>query len=148
MWSRTRSPGVSSDGSDAETIPFTVETDIRYHEPLRSKRNPGEETLTARLIRWPVVSPDGNALVFAALGHVYWMALPDGTPQRVTGQSALEFSPSFSPDGDTLAFTSWSDEDGAAVHTVRWRRSVTESGDSGRRHWPSSVSEIRKRRHC
>lgn len=122
IWAGGKIQRVAADGSGAAEIPFTVDTEIRYHEPLRTTRNPSPDSLDVKLVRWPVVSPDGRSLAFTALGHLYWMALPDGTPQRVTEQTAFEFSPSFSPDGQALAFTSWSDEDGGALHTVRWRR--------------------------
>ena len=103
-------------------VPFQATQDVTAHYPLRSRRNPAEESLTARLIRWPVVSPDGKSLAFVALGHLYWMRLPDGKPERVTDQSGLEFAPSFSPDGRRLAFTRWRDMEGGALQSVDWRR--------------------------
>lgn len=127
IWADGKIWRVAADGSGVREIPFRVDTEIRYHEPLRFTRNPSPDTLEAKLIRWPVISPDGETLAFTALGHLYWMSLPDGTPERVTDQPAFEFSPTFSADGRTLAFTSWSDDDGGALHTVRWRR----SGPSG-----------------
>ena len=84
---------------DAATIPFSVESVVRYHKPLRSKRDPAEDTVPAKLIRWPVISPDGNSMAFNALGHLYWMRLPDGAPERVTDMAEFEFAPQFSPDG-------------------------------------------------
>ena len=129
IWAGGKIQRVTLDG-DASDIPFSVTTDILFHEPLRSNRDPAGDMLTAKLIRWPVISPDGESLAFAALGHVYWMALPDGEPQRVTSQEALEFAPTFSPDGSRLAFTSWSDTDGGALHTVRWRRNGPGNADT------------------
>jgi hypothetical protein len=34
------------------------------------------DQVRARLIRWPSLSPDGNALVFSALNRLYIMDLP------------------------------------------------------------------------
>ena len=122
IWAGGKIMHVAVDGSDVSEIPFSAGIDVPYHEPLRSKRNPAPDTLTAKLIRWPVISPDGETMVFNALGHLYWMALPDGTPERVTDGDAFEFSPVFSPDGNELVFTSWSDDDGGALHELGWRR--------------------------
>ncbi|MDH4110130.1 MAG: amidohydrolase family protein [Gammaproteobacteria bacterium] len=122
IWAGGKLHRVPVDGAAVANIPFRIDASIRYHEPLRSKRNPAPDTLDVRLVRWPVFSPDGNSLVFTALGHLYWMTLPDGRPRRVTDQAALEFAPAFSPDGRRLAFTSWSDADGGALHVADWRR--------------------------
>ncbi len=121
VWARGRFNRIPVNGGEVSDVPFNVDVSLRYHEPLRSKRDPAPDTLTAKLIRWPVISPDGETLVFTALGHLYWMSIPDGTPQRVTDLDALEYSPGFSPDGDTLVFTSWNDESGGVLHSMRWR---------------------------
>ena len=123
VWAGGRIVRLPVDGSAAAFIPFEAEVEAEYHEPLRFQYDPAPEQLTAKLIRWPVISPDGESMVFQALGHLYWMSLPDGTPERVTDQQALEFAPSFSPDGRQLAFTTWSDSDGGALHEVSWRNS-------------------------
>ncbi|MGI9262759.1 MAG: amidohydrolase family protein, partial [Woeseiaceae bacterium] len=122
VWAGGKIVRVPVDGSDVTDIPFSADVSVRYHEPLRSTRNPAPDTLQARMIRWPVISPDGESMAFNALGHLYWMQLPDGTPERVSEMDALEFAPSFAPDGDSLLFTSWTDENGGALHEVSWRR--------------------------
>lgn len=109
-------------GNAVADIPFSADVSIRYHHPLRFDHDPAPETLHARLIRWPTISADGESMVFIALGHLYRMALPDGRPERLTDLDELEFAPAFSPDGDKLLFTSWSDTDGGALHEVSWRR--------------------------
>lgn len=122
VWAGGKINRVPTGGGEIADIPFNADVAVRYHKPLRSKRNPAPETIKSRLIRWPAVSPDGESMVFAALGHLYWMSLPDGEPQRVTDMTELEFSPTFSPDGNSVLFTSWSDTDGGKLHSVNWRR--------------------------
>jgi Tol biopolymer transport system component/imidazolonepropionase-like amidohydrolase len=122
VWAGGKIHNIAADGSDARVIPFEVDVAVRYHEPLRAQQDPASDTVQAKMIRWPVVSPDGDTLIFQALGHLYYMSLPDGEPRRVSDGEAFEFAPTFSPDGNRVAFTTWSDDDGATLSTVAMRR--------------------------
>jgi imidazolonepropionase-like amidohydrolase len=122
VWAGGKIMRIQVDGAEVAEIPFSADVELHYHEPLRFERDPATDTFSARMIRWPVISPNGESLVFNALGHLYWMRLPDGEPQRVTDMDALEFAPTFSPDGDSLLFTSWTDDEGGGLHEIGWRR--------------------------
>ena len=83
--------------------------------------------MRARLIRWPRVSPDGSRLVFSALNHLYVMELPGGTPRRLTSADEGEFMPTWAPDGQSIAYVTWTaagghikrvPSDGGAVRTL------------------------------
>lgn len=110
-----------------QAIPFTAAVEQRLAEALRFPHRLGGPTLRVRVIRWPVESPDGKRLVFSAAGHLYTMALPHGTPRRLTTFTDVEYSPAFSRDGSRIAFVTWNDRDGGHV----W--SVAASGGSPRR---------------
>ena len=56
-------------------------------------------------IRAPVVSPDGKAIVFTALGDLYWLDIGLSAPQKLTNDVFIEADPCFSPDGQFLIFT-------------------------------------------
>ncbi|MGI9205619.1 MAG: hypothetical protein ACR2Q3_16510, partial [Woeseiaceae bacterium] len=121
VWAGGTFVRVPVDGSDVADIPFNADVALRYHEPLRSKRNPATDTLQAKLIRWPVISPDGQSMVFIALGRMYRMDLPTGEPRRVTDLDLPEFSPTFSPDGRRILFTTWSDSEGGTLREINFR---------------------------
>lgn len=127
VWARGKIHRVAVNGSGASEIPFEANVAVNYHEPLRAAQDPAPDTVQAKLIRWPVISPDGNTLVFNALGHLHYMSLPDGEVKRVTDGDAFEFAPTFSPDGRQVAFTTWSDDDGATLSVVSMRRGVPGS---------------------
>jgi imidazolonepropionase-like amidohydrolase/Tol biopolymer transport system component len=129
VWAGGKINRVAVDGSGKTVIPFEADVSVRLHEPLRAKQEPAPDTVQSKLIRWPVVSPDGNTLVFNAMGHLYFMTLPDGRPQRMTNNDAFEFAPTFSPDGSRVAFTTWSDDDGATLRTISMRRGTPGSED-------------------
>jgi Tol biopolymer transport system component len=129
-WSRDgRSIVLSQDGEirrldvatgDVSTIPFTA--DVRRtisgmaYEPFRIEDGP----FTAKFLRWTTRSPDDRQLAFQAIGRVWVMDLPGGSPRRVTGgdDALQEFAPAWSPDGRWLAYTTWDDTAGGHLWKV------------------------------
>ncbi len=99
-------------------IPFRAEVDQTVTEAVRSRRRVDDGPFTVRMIRDAATSPDGRALAFAALGHIWTKQMPDGAPQRLTDDDArTEYDPTFSPDGRTLVYTTWSDSTYGDIRT-------------------------------
>jgi len=101
---------------DSRVIPLTVrvqaEVAPRVYTPVRAEDG---NTVRARLIRWPLLSPDGKRLVFGAMNRLYVMDLPNGTPRSLTGLkpgpsdtgAEGEFMPTWSPDGQSIVYVTW-----------------------------------------
>ncbi len=104
---------VPVDGSAATQIPFTVNAEVAIG-PAVEFEYPIEDTptFTVKQIRNPVPSPDGTKIAFSALDRLYVADLPNGTPRRVTNQEVGEFYPEWSPDGQSIAYVTWSDDTG------------------------------------
>jgi imidazolonepropionase-like amidohydrolase/Tol biopolymer transport system component len=102
-----------------EEIPFTAQINHQLADVVHFEFDPAPDTFTAKAIRHAVTSPNGNMLVFNAAGYLWKKDLPNGTPQRLTSEANLEFEPAFSPDGNTLAWVTWSDEEFGAIKTLR-----------------------------
>ncbi|MGD2070681.1 MAG: amidohydrolase, partial [Gemmatimonadota bacterium] len=102
------------EGADAEPIPFRVAFDLDIG-PEVDFDYPVEDTptFTVRQVRGAVPSPDGRRLAFAAMDRL-WVAGADGSnPRQVTGSTATESFPAWSPDGRWLAYSTWEDGVGA-----------------------------------
>ncbi|MEZ4952805.1 MAG: hypothetical protein R2825_04425 [Saprospiraceae bacterium] len=112
-------------------IPFEVDVDMKVAETVRFQNNAFEENFTAKTIRNAVTAPDGQSLVFNAVGMLWEKKLPNGTPAPLTRQNLLnapkqinpvniqeelskgtyhfQAEPAFSPDGKSIVFVTWND---------------------------------------
>jgi imidazolonepropionase-like amidohydrolase/Tol biopolymer transport system component len=96
-------------------VPFTADVVQQVAQAVHFGRRISD-SVTARTIRWPVLAPDGNTLVFQALGYLYRAGItPETPPARATTGAAFEFAPSFSPDGAWLTYVTWDDSGGGHV---------------------------------
>src|SRR5262245_12607750 len=101
-------------------IPFTADVDQMIAGPTKEQYPFNDSTLTVRQIRDGVASPDTKLFAFTALDKVWVMDLPEGTPRRlVPGERVGQFQPTWSPDGQYLAYVTWSDGDGGSVYRMR-----------------------------
>ena len=108
------------DGGDAIPVPFTVEVDLEIGPELAFNYSVDDTpTFTVREIRDAVPSPDGAQLAFTALDQLYVMDYLNGTPRRLTEAEMVEAQPTWSPDGQWIAFVTWSDDDGGHLYKVR-----------------------------
>tara|TARA_R110000868_G_scaffold294140_3_gene554765 strand:- start:12340 stop:15681 length:3342 start_codon:yes stop_codon:yes gene_type:complete len=107
------------DGSDAQEIPFTVNSSIEMGPELDFDY-PIEDTEQFQVtqIRDAVPSPDGKMLAFTALNEIYTVSLPDGEPKKITSLDETQAQPVWSPDGKWITFVTWTPE-GGKLYKIR-----------------------------
>jgi Tol biopolymer transport system component/imidazolonepropionase-like amidohydrolase len=115
IWAKGKLRRVNLQTKQAAVIPFLATADHTIRDALRHQVDIGGPTQTARVIRWPQVSPDQSKVYFHALGHIWVKDLPNGTPQRLTKDTHLEYYPCLSADGKQLVYTSWDDQKGGRL---------------------------------
>ncbi len=95
-------------------IPFTARISRTVSQMARGSIAIDDAPFQVRFPRSYTASPDGRTLAFQAVGRVWLMELPEGTPRRVTPDDFdhFEYGPSWSADGRSLAFTTFDDVDG------------------------------------
>ena len=97
-----------------KTIPFTASVKRTISEQAYKQFDISDEPFKVQFTRYHVGAPNGSAVAFQAVGKIYLMSLPNGTPKRLTNDNFREFeyTPTWSPDGKWIAFVSV-DETGA-----------------------------------
>lgn len=118
-------------GGESAVIPFTAQVERTISEMAYRAFRIDDGPFDAKFLRWPTASADGARLAFQAVGRIWVQDLPGGTPQRLTpatfgaanatsGHAGLqEFSPTWSPDGRWIAFTTWDDLEGGHIWRVQ-----------------------------
>ncbi len=134
--------------NDTTLIPFTAEVEQVVERALHFNHRITDGAFTVHDIRWPVVSPDGSTLVFEALGALWQLPDTGGTPVRVNPPPAqdrrgrrafggpggpdgpasqvvigvagepFEYAPTFTPDGQSIVYVTWSDSAGGQIWSV------------------------------
>ncbi|HTI03814.1 MAG TPA: amidohydrolase family protein [Gemmatimonadales bacterium] len=102
----------------ATAIPFTAHVQQSLGPLVRTSVRVDTGDVLIHQIRNATPSPDGRRLAFSAFDRLYVMDLPNGTPRRVTTDSVQEQVPAWSPDGQWLAYVTWT-EQGGALDKVR-----------------------------
>ncbi len=115
----------------AKVIPFRVKDRREMRAALRFPVEVHPKKFETKMLRDVSVSPDGKTAVYVALGRIYVQPL-DGAPRPLTdGRARFEQHPSFSRDGKSVVYTTWSDEALGAVRTIgvdgRGARTLTKT---------------------
>jgi len=97
-------------------IPFEVNAAFSITEALHFEQKVFRDEFDVKMIRQLATSPDGKMVAFNAAGYIYIKILPDGAPTRISTGMDFEFEPEFSPDGKSLLYVSWSDDQRGSIY--------------------------------
>jgi len=96
----------------ATPVPFRAKISLDIGPHLTSRIRVEDGPVRAHLISNPQLSPDGQQVIFSALGHLYLMDRWGTAPRRITSGETFEFQPTWSADGNYVAYVTWSPEGG------------------------------------
>jgi hypothetical protein len=96
---------------EVATIPFTAKVHRTISQMNRYEFRISDGPLAVKFFRWPTATPDGGTIAFQAVGHIWVQDGEGGAPRRLTPASFdhLEYAPTWSPDGRSLAFVTFDD---------------------------------------
>jgi imidazolonepropionase-like amidohydrolase/Tol biopolymer transport system component len=127
FWADGKIQRIDVASKNVTPIPFRVRDTRRIADAVGAPVPVSPAAFHTKMLRWVSVAPKGDRVVYQALGYLYVRDLPNGTPKRLTSQNEhFEFYPSWSRDGKSIVYTTWSDADFGSV------RVVSSRGGSGR----------------
>ena len=119
FWAGGKIRRVNRDRSAPSEIPFQIADTRVVIDPVAPQIDVAPATVTTRMPRFSVVSPDGRRVVFETLGRLYVSDVAGGTPRLLTSQDGdFQLFPSWSRDGSRIVFVSWNDQRLGEVRTV------------------------------
>lgn len=103
-----------------QVIPFSARVHRVISGQVRSRMSIEDESFGVKFLRWPASSPDGDRLVFAAVGRLWVVDLPDGRPRPLLDGMAdeVQLTPDWSGDGKSIVFATWNNTSGGHVWVV------------------------------
>jgi imidazolonepropionase-like amidohydrolase/Tol biopolymer transport system component len=119
FWSGGKINRININTLAVENIPFTVDVTLKIAKALEFETPVSPETFDAKVIRHLITSSDEKTVVFNALGYLWIKKLPNGTPKRLTQASDFEFEPTFSPDGKSITYVTWNDQELGSIYSLK-----------------------------
>ncbi|MEZ4238270.1 MAG: amidohydrolase family protein [Myxococcota bacterium] len=113
LWAAGKLWRLDPDTRERREIPFRARGSWTMADVTRWPHPIGDE-VTAKVLRWPTLSSRGS-WAFSAVGAL-WVRTPQGELRRIS--EGTGYAPAWSPDGASLAWTSWDDEAGGALHVT------------------------------
>lgn len=139
FYARGKIKNINLSSLSTTDIPFQVTTNQTVQQALHFPQDVFKDEINIKIIRQLSTSPDGKTVVFNAAGFLYKKELPAGVPERLTNGTDFEFEPSFSPDGKSVVYTTWSDEFKGAIKKADLKsgRTTTLTDEKGFYYSPS-----------
>ncbi len=103
---------------DVREISFRAQVEQQLGPRIYHEKPFEDDTLVVRNVRYGEMSPDRSTLVFGSLNQLWIMDLPKGKPRPLIEGGSGQYQPTFSPDGQSVAFVSWHATDGGHVWRV------------------------------
>ncbi len=120
FWAGGKIQRVGAAGGAASVIPFHIDDTRVVIDAVHPQIEVAPDRFTTTMPRWATVSPDGKQVVFETLGKLWLKPVAGGAPKRLVAgdEPGFELFPSWSRDGKTVVFVTWTDEGLSHIRTV------------------------------
>lgn len=145
IWAKGKIKKINIENKTANDIPFSVQAKHKLMETVRFENKAFEESFDLKVLRNVVTSPDGNQVLFSALGNIY-VADHGKNPLRLTQESDFEAEPQFNAQGDKIVYVTWNDETlgKVRVYDVKTKKSTVVTKEPAIYRTPSFSPDGKK----
>ncbi len=121
FWAGGKIKKLTVGNGNVETVEFNVNDTREVMSVPRPQVEVSPDEFKTNMPRYSAVSPDGDQVVYESLGKLFIQNISGGKPKRLTALSSSirELDPSWSRDGKSLVFVSWTDKDLATIHKIK-----------------------------
>ena len=120
FWANGLIHSVDIANENIEHVEFTVKDTRTVMDAPRPSVEVSPEEFETKMPRFVQVSPDGKKVVYESLGKLYLKNLKNNKIRSLTKlpDNVRELYPSWSRDSKSIIFTTWSDNDLGAIHSI------------------------------
>ena len=123
FWAQGKINKIDVDSKKVSDIPFNIKGQRDIQPAVRFTQNLDQDQFDVKMLRMAQVSPDGEKVVFEALGKIWIRDINGGKHKRLTrlDDDINELFPQWSRDGKDIVFTTWNDQQQGTVSVVSAR---------------------------
>ncbi|GGP57245.1 amidohydrolase family protein [Shewanella saliphila] len=123
FWAQGKINKLDVDSKKLSDIPFSIKGQRDVQPAVRFTQNLDQDEFDVKMLRMAQVSPNGEKVVFEALGKIWIRDIKDGKHKRLTrlDDDINELFPQWSRDGKDIVFTTWNDQHQGTVSVVSSR---------------------------
>ena len=121
FWAGGKIKKLTVGNGNVDTVEFEVNDTREVLTVPRPEVEVSPDEFTTNMPRYSAVSPNGKQVVFESLGKLFIRNISGGTPKRLTklSEGVRELDPSWSRDGKSLVFVSWTDNGLGTIHKIK-----------------------------
>lgn len=123
FWAQGKINKIDVDSKKVSNIPFSIKGQRDVQPAVRFTQNLDQDEFDVKMLRMAQVSPNGEKVVFEALGKIWIRDINGGKHKRLTrlDDDINELFPQWSRDGKDIVFTTWNDQQQGTVSVVSAR---------------------------
>ncbi|RTR27452.1 amidohydrolase family protein [Shewanella atlantica] len=127
FWAGGKINKLDVESKSVKPIPFSIKTQLDVQPAVRFTQDLDQDKFDVKMLRMAQVSPDGNKVVYEALGKLWVKPISNGKANgkrtRLTklDPELRELFPQWSRDGKSIVFTTWDDQEQGSVRIVSLR---------------------------
>lgn len=133
FWAHGHIQRLDIQSNEVTKIPFQVKDTREVFAQPRLNQQIDQSSIQLRTPRFAKLSPDGKTIVFESLGKLYLRDTKTGQVSNLTRlpREERELYPSWAPDSQSLLFTTWTDDEFGAIHSIDIKsRAITTHTDT------------------